>query len=166
MSSPNQPYGFGNVQGIVQGAGKKAAGFFKTKGKAAEKQLDHEYRVREMAIGTTLKTEAEKKLMKSKRKQEQKLTKTKGRQERKTYESKMASNVASAAQMASIAKPGSGVNLSDRGVSYTTPPATKAPAKPKETKAKASAPTPKPKPQPSLARRAQMGKSMQKKGIR
>ena len=162
MSSPNQPYSFGSVQGIVQGAGKKAAGSFKTKGKAAEKQLDHEYRVREMAIGTTLKTEAEQKLMKSKRKQEQKLAKTKSKQERKTYESKMASNVASARQMSTIAKPSSGVNINERGVSFTTAAAPK-PVKPAAApKAKAPAP----KPQPSLARRAQIGKSMQKKGIR
>lgn len=175
MSSPNQPYSFGSVQGVVAKAGKKAEGFFKTKGKAAEKQLDHEYRVREKAIGIQLETQAQKKLIKAKGKAEKKVLRAKGEQERQTYGSKMASNVASARQMSEIAKPGSGVNLSDRGVSYTTPPAAKMLAKPKEPKKsskplkpstpiKQSAPAPK-NPKGNLARRSQMGRAMTKKGL-
>lgn len=158
MSSSNQPYSFGDVRGVVAKAGEKATGYFKKKTKEAAGDKAFNEKLYTMAAGSAMKTEAEKELMKAKGKQERKTAKAKAKAETKSYGKRLAHNVASAQQMTTVAKPGSGVSMSERSFSFTTPAAPKAaPA----SKSKATAP----KPKPSLARRAQMGKAMRKKGL-
>jgi hypothetical protein len=155
-----QPYNFKDARGLVQKASDLAEKAFSSRGKVAEKRLDHEYKLREMAVGSVLETSSKEKLIKAQGKQERKTKKSGEKQERKTYAKNMNVNVSAAQQMAGIAKPGTGVSMSAKGMNFTTPAATKTP---RVTKSE-SAPKPKPKPQPSLARRAQIGKSMRKKG--
>jgi hypothetical protein len=157
----NQPYSFGDIRGGIAKAGKYVEGKIEKRGKAAEKELDHQYKIREMAIGTSLKTEAEKQLLKTKGKQERKLAKTKEKAGAKAYGKRLAHSVSSAQQMSTISKPGTGVTMSERSFSFTTPAAAK--SAPAAKPSKQSAPAPKPK--ASLARRAQMGRAMQKKGM-
>lgn len=157
----NQPYSFGDIRGGIAKAGKFVESKFEKRGKAAEKELDHQYKVREMAIGTSLKTEAEKELLKTKGKQERKLAKAKEKAGAKAYGKRLAHSVSSAQQMSTIAKPGTGVNMSERSFSFTTPGSAKPAPAAKSTKKS----TPAPKPTTSLARRAQMGKAMRKKGF-
>jgi len=156
--TPSQPYSFSGNNPVGTGlkkVGQKAAGYFQGKASAAQMELQHQYRVREMAIGSSLQTESQKELTKTAEKQSRKTIKAQGKAAAKEYGTRLAHGVASAQQMAGVAAPGTPVNIGEKNVSFTTPGATK-----KGTPAETSTP----KKQPSLSRRSQIGKSMRKRG--
>lgn len=159
MSSPNQPYSFGNIQGAIAKAGEKAAGYFKKKSKEAAGDKAFNEKLYTMAFSHTLKGEAHKQQLAA---------------EAEHHQTLLSHNAASATQMAKMAAPGSKLEMNRSGYKLQVPgeapkppkgeskkpPKEQAPSKP----IKKSPPAPK-NPKGPLARRAQIGRAMRKKGL-
>lgn len=150
MSTPerpaNQPYSFSGTQKIQEGIswlGQKAAAPFKRKAKEAAGDKAFNEKLYLMAAGSAMKTQAQKDLLAAQAKQHKQI---------------LSHHAASATQMAAMAAPGTKIEMGAKGYKFQTPG--EAPKSTKQAKPKATPP----KPQPSLARRAQIGRAMSKKG--
>lgn len=159
MSSPNQPYNFGSVQGAIAKAGKWVGSKLESAQKSAGKDEAFHKDLYKMTFAHTLKGEAHKQALEA---------------EAEHHKTLLSHNAASASQMSSMAAPGSRVKMSRSGYEFQTSGEAPKTSKKQPTKSskslkpstpiKQSAPAPK-NPKGNLARRSQMGRAMTKKGL-